>query len=185
MPDATTNYELVVAALRDDEGVLRGVLRPLVHPDDVDDAFQVAAMRAVERAASLRDPARVLPWLRRLFRNVAIDSLRRRASQPSIVDDTVDLPDRRQDDAEWCGCSVSQIEGLAANYATVLGLVDIDGVQLRDAARSLGITVNNATVRLHRARKALKKRMLEHCGVTSPRDCLDCRCVYEGCCGAG
>ena len=32
--------------------------------------------------------------------------------------------------------------------------------------------------------KALRKHMQEHCGVSDPRDCVDCRCVEDGCCAA-
>ena len=83
---------------------------------------------------------------------------------------------------ERCDCSVAQAKSLSPNYASVLNLVDMRGASLTEAATALGITVNNATVRLHRARKALREAMLEHCGVQSARDCLDCRCVSDGCC---
>ncbi len=183
MSDRTTNDEVVVGALREKKDALRGVLRRRLHPDDVDDAFQVAAMRAVENAASLNDCSRVLPWLYRLYRNVAIDVARSRARRQRLFDEAVEVPDRAEPrPTDSCNCSVSQSRDIAASYATVLGLVDVRGLQLRDAAQVLGISVNNATVRLHRARKALKQRMFEHCGTRSPRDCLDCRCVYEGCC---
>ncbi len=107
----------------------------------------------------------VLPWLNRLYRNVAIDVTRSRVRRQRILEEAAEVPDRAgQATTDSCSCGVSQSKDLAANYATVLGLVDVRGLQLRDAARVLGISVNNATVRLHRARAALKKRMLEHCG---------------------
>ncbi len=184
MSERTARDEVVVAAICEKRDALRGILRARMHPADVDDAFQVAAMRAVERAESLHDDARVLPWLYRLYRNVAIDVTRGRMRRQRIFDEAGEVPDRAEPElTDVCRCSMSQSKELAANYAAVLDLVDVGGLQLREAARVLDISVNNATVRLHRARKALRKRMFEHCGVTSPRDCLDCRCVYEGCCG--
>ncbi len=176
--------EVVANALRAEEVALRGVLRARVHPDDLDDAFQIAAMRAIRSAGSLRDRDRVVPWLHRLYRNVATDLMRRRARQRQQFGGTIDeLPDpATQARVDSCACSISQTQTLADNYAVILSLVDVRGLTLREAASVLGISVNNATVRLHRARKALKKRMRDHCGVETLRDCVDCLCVYEGCC---
>ena len=61
-------------------------------------------------------------------------------------------------------------------------LVDINGVSVSEVARLLNISVSNASVRLHRARAALRKQMLEHCGVSTLKECLSCRCIDDGCC---
>ena len=83
-----------------------------------------------------------------------------------------------------CHCSVIQASRLPELYSSILGLVDTAGVALKEAAVQLEITPNNAAVRLHRARKALREAMLEHCGVTNPDDCAGCRCVDDVCCAA-
>jgi hypothetical protein len=44
------------------------------------------------------------------------------------------------------------------------------------------VTTNNAMVRLHRARRALRSLLQEHCGTTSLRACLSCVCEERGCC---
>jgi RNA polymerase sigma-70 factor (ECF subfamily) len=51
-------------------------------------------------------------------------------------------------------------------------------------AAELSITPNNAMVRLHRARTALKARLKEHCGTDNARSCTDCGCEERGCCPA-
>ena len=48
--------------------------------------MQVAALRAIEKAESLDDPARVLAWLYRIHRNLIIDNYRKRASEQRHVD---------------------------------------------------------------------------------------------------
>jgi len=187
MPEQLPQDEFVAEVIRQEGAALRRFLRARLPGDEVDDAFQGAAMRALAGAESLEDRDRVMPWLYRVFRNAAIDLTRRRARQDRLFEvatpATDDAPDPASLEAtDPCGCSVSQSKDLSANYAAVLRLVDVKGLQLREAARELGISVNNATVRLHRARKALKKQMLAHCGVGSLEDCLECRCVYDGCC---
>ncbi len=179
--------ETVSHALFTHAGALRGFVQARVPTGDVDDVLQLAALRAVERSGSLDDPERVLAWLYTIHRNIISDVLRKGARSARWLDPTTEPPDAAAPLAEAdvrCDCSVTQARGLSPNYASVLTLVDLRGVSLVEAASSLGITVNNATVRLHRARKALREAMLDHCGVQSARDCLDCRCVAEGCCAS-
>lgn len=174
----------VASALHAHRGELKRYLASRVPPDDVEDVLQIASLRAIERARDLRDPTLVLRWLYRVHANVAIDLGRKTASERRLLEaialETEPVVVSR--DEPICGCSVTLARQLSANYASILEYVDIAGVSLTQAARALNISVNNATVRLHRARAALKKRLKEHCGVTSPGACSDCRCVYEGCC---
>ena len=175
----------VVSALRNHSAELKRYVRARVPAADVDDVLQVAALQAVEKANTLRDPARVLQWLYRVHGNTVIDSGRKRSSEQRLMQAVaMESEPAAVEDVPTCGCSVAQARQLSANYASILDLVDIGGTPLAKAAQALDISVNNATVRLHRARTALKKRLLEHCGVTSLRTCADCRCSYEGCCTA-
>jgi len=177
------SYEVVADALRANRADFERFVRARVPAEEADDVAQVAAMRALERADSLKDPERVIAWIYRIHRNVITDIMRSRVSEQRVLSKSADIPERPQLQAEdWCGCSVSQVKTINSSYATILGLVDVKGKPLSEAARTLGISINNASVRLHRARAALKKRMLDHCGVSSLRDCIDCRCVYDGCC---
>ena len=160
-------------------------MRARCSPADVDDVLQIAAVRAIESAGSLKDPARVLSWLYRVHRNTAIDESRSRTRQQRWLDGDSQAADvAATAPKSSCGCSVAQARRIRPSYASVLNLVDIRGATLAEAAEALEISVNNATVRLHRARKALRQSMLEHCGVTSLRECADCRCVNDGCCAA-
>ena len=175
----------VVSALHAHSTAFKRYVRARVAPAEVDDVLQVAALRAIEKANKLGDPARVLPWLYRLHRNVVIDAGRKRASERRLTEAMALEAEPVVTEAEpACGCSIAQVQRLSVNYASILNLVDIGDMPLVKAAEVLNISVNNATVRLHRARTALKKRLLEHCGVTSRSACADCLCSYEGCCPA-
>ncbi len=153
----------------------------------VDDVLQSAAMHAIERSGSLNDPGRVVSWLYRIHRNVMTDTLRKRARRERVLNRDAPLPplDAGTTAADApCRCSFVQARSLKPTYLAVLRLVDAGDTSLVEAANILGISTNNATVRLHRARKALRSTMLDHCGVQSAQDCADCRCVYDGCCAA-
>ena len=59
---------------------------------------------------------------------------------------------------------------------TVLRRIDLDEEPIAEVARSLGVTTNHATVRLHRARGALRKLLQDGCGTDSVKACADCAC---------
>lgn len=175
----------IAEALRAHGAELRAFFRARAPAAEVEDLFQAAALRAVERAESLRDPDRVLPWLYRLCRNIATDAARRRSTQRRLIEQAATAVEPVDSAIEaGCDCILSQARHIAAGYAKILELVDLHSLSLKDAAAKLGISKNNATVRLHRARGALKQRLRTHCGVTSLRECASCHCVTEGCCAA-
>jgi len=151
---------------------------------DADEVVQVAAQRALSRAEQLRDADRVEGWIARIAKNAAIDELRgRRAALVPLENDEPAVPAGEQEGVD-CGCVLAQAAQLRPAYAEILKRVDLDGVAVSDAARELGLSANNAMVRLHRARKALRGRMAEHCGTTSTSGCSDCGCEERGCCPA-
>lgn len=163
----------------------KAFVRARVPSAEVDDVLQMAAIRAFENAESLQDPDRVLPWLYRLHRNIVTDAIRKLANRQRLVDDTVSALETpsEQETRNPCACSVSQARRIKPPaYALILTLVDVGDASLSEKAHILGISVNNAAVRLHRAREKLRKTLREHCGVTNLRECADCRCVHEGCC---
>ncbi|HZH03129.1 MAG TPA: sigma factor-like helix-turn-helix DNA-binding protein, partial [Myxococcaceae bacterium] len=68
------------------------------------------------------------------------------------------------------------LPGLKPEYAQMVRQVDLENRPLADVAVELGVTSNNATVRLHRARQALKKQLQRCCGSCAAHGCLDCSC---------
>ncbi|MEM6681979.1 MAG: sigma factor-like helix-turn-helix DNA-binding protein [Pseudomonadota bacterium] len=179
----------IETALRANSHALRGYVRARAPLSDVDDILQIAAMRAVEKASTLRDADRIVPWLYSIHHTVIIDSGRKTMRERRLTDALAEEQSLFPVTSEattgpQCDCILSQARQLKSTYASILDLVDISGASLKEAARSLGITVNAATVRLHRARAALKRHVLDHCGVTSVRECGDCRCTDDGCCAA-
>ena len=179
----TNKRDIVAAVLRENQTEFEGFVRRRVKPGEAEDILQSAAVKAMERAELLDDPKRALAWLYRLHRNVIIDAARKGTTEQRHIDRSSHEVEQSVEDAEeHCHCSISQAQSMGGNYASILSLVDIAGLDLTEAASVLQISKNNATVRLHRARKALSEKMQKHCGVASLRDCFDCRCVYDGCC---
>ena len=65
---------------------------------------------------------------------------------------------------------------LAPSHAEMLRRIDADGEPVEDVAQALDITVGNAYVRLHRARRSLRARVARRCGVHTFREALACPC---------
>jgi DNA-directed RNA polymerase specialized sigma24 family protein len=69
---------------------------------------------------------------------------------------------------------------LKPEYADIVRAVELDERSIAHVANERGLTTNNATVRLHRARAALRRRLVEVCGACSEHGCLDCTCRRAG-----
>jgi RNA polymerase sigma-70 factor (ECF subfamily) len=147
---------------------------------DAEDVLQRALERALVRSAQLRDPERAGAWIVRVVKNAVIDELRGRPAPACRFEDLEDEPPAHDENA--CGCVLAQAGRLKPEYAFMLRRVDVEGAAVTEVATELGITPNNAMVRLHRARQALRKQMKEHCGTTTARSCSDCGCEERGCC---
>lgn len=179
------DHPTAATAVRDAVGAQREPLLALIRRKgggrvDAEEVLQVAVQRALERADQLREPARAEAWVARIVRNVLLDELRKR-NAPVLPADELESAGL-EDDRIDCWCVLVQAEQLKPEYSTILRRVIVDGVSVSQVAGELGLTPNNAMVRLHRARIALKERLASHCGTTTARGCSDCGCEERGCC---
>jgi len=149
--------------------------------DIAEEILQAAFLKVVEKGASIRDGDRVEAWFYRILRNAVIDHYRRRDAHARHLERfTRDLDpegpiDSGLEDAV-CRCVGEIIPNLRPEYAEVLKRVDLEEGSLSEVSQGLGLTANNTTVRLHRARAALRKRLGEFCGACSEHGCLSCLC---------
>lgn len=147
---------------------------------DAEDVLQQALVRATARAGDLRDRGRLRAWffqiLRRTIADHHADRALREAKLEMLAVGVRDVAEASPDDGGTCACSLGQLELLRPEYAELLRRVDIEEQPLAVVAQALGVTVNNATVRLHRARKALRERLRAVCGTDSMKACLSCGC---------
>src|SRR3546814_18485068 len=74
-----------------------------------------------------------------------------------------------------CKCLYRLLPTLKAEYADVIWRADILGEPRARLAASLGTSLNNVTVRLHRGRKALRMRLEEMCRTCPTPGSLDSR----------
>jgi RNA polymerase sigma factor (sigma-70 family) len=140
----------------------------------------------LSRQDTLEQDASVVAWFYRLLRNALIDHYRRRdaerrAMERAAEEARVATPEPTLDDEllqTVCTCATALVETLKPEYAQALRVVDLDDGSLDALAASAGIQRNNAAVRLHRARRALRTRLMDCCGRCFDAGCHDCGCDH-------
>jgi RNA polymerase sigma factor (sigma-70 family) len=145
-----------------------------------EDILQDAFVRGLARADQLRDQESVVAWFYRSLRNAMIDHWRRTGSERRVFDSDAEATEPAIDTelmTTACACVTSLLETLKPEYAEVLRRVDLDEVSVKDFASEKSVTPNNASVRLFRAREALRRQVERSCGTCAEHGCLDCSCT--------
>jgi RNA polymerase sigma factor (sigma-70 family) len=161
---------------------LRFLERRMGSRTDAEDVLQTAFLRLVAQGDSLRDDEKLIPWFYQLLRNLVVDHYRHRgavvrleASAAAEVGTTTTEIDEELFRA-ICTCVADAIPTLKAEQVALVQRVELGGEPLHQVANDLGITPNNASVRLHRARRTLRAALQDTCGACADHGCLDCGC---------
>lgn len=146
-----------------------------------EEILQEAFVRGLEQAGEIRDEERAVAWFYRLLRNAVVDHYRRRSQETRGLEafarelgDVTEPPPEIA--AELCRCFEALLPALRPEYAQILRRVDLEGGRPADFAREADLTPNNAMVRLHRARRALRADLERFCRTCADHGCLDCSC---------
>ena len=145
-----------------------------------EDILQAAFVKGLTRAEDLREGESAVAWFYRLLRNALIDHYRRGAAEQRRLAVHAERASASAEDEALretvCRCVEELIPLLKPEYAAVLRRAELEGATLQQVGEELGITANNAGVRLHRARAALKKQLEATCGTCTAHGCLRCSC---------
>ena len=147
---------------------------------DAEDVLQQALLTAARTIGSVRDEASIGPWFYHVLRTSVADHLRAQARAARRHDDLAPTSSMPPYEVGNCSCSLALLAELPPAYIEILTRIDVKEEPVETVATDLGLTVNNATVRLHRARKALRDRLEACCGCKSSQECQSCRCA-TGC----
>jgi RNA polymerase sigma-70 factor (ECF subfamily) len=145
-----------------------------------EDILQTAFARGLERGTGVQDE-RVVAWFYRVLRNSVIDHYRQRSTSARAMEAwSREFTEHQEPDAglrqEICHCVSSLLATLKEEYQQALRIVDLEDGKLSDLAQQSGITAENAAVRLHRARKALRRQVEQACRTCAEHGCFDCHC---------
>jgi len=150
------------------------------NPADAEDLLQNGLIKALQRADDLKSGEKSVAWFYRILRNVIVDHARSRNAARRREDawstDAIALADDVDAERLLCGCFAHLLPSLKPTHAELLRRVDLEGRSVSATAIALGMTANNASVTLHRARAELRKKLQEFCGACANGACLDCDC---------
>lgn len=166
--------------------ILAYLVRRLGSPEAAAEVLQAFAVHALQRSGNLRDVQRVRGWLARVLATTIADyhraATRARRREFPLGDADPDCDSfivTSEDDAAVCNCLHKILPTLKPKYAEIVWRADLLGEPRDRIAATLGTTANNVTVRLHRGRQALRKRLEETCLTCPEHGFLDCRCEPE------
>ncbi len=151
---------------------IRRYLARLTRPADADDLTQETFVRVNEGLAGFRGEASLSTWIYRIATNVAYDRARRRGFQlearttePDALSTlstmpVIDVEVARQEMGE---CVRDYVNQLPPESRAVVVLSEFEDLPDREIAEVLGISVEAAKVRLHRARARLRDLLRKGC----------------------
>ena len=150
--------------------------------EQAEELLQAAYLKGLKSSGAVKEREKITAWFFQLLRNALTDHWRRKAAEGRAVDAYGAEAVRREKidaaklDREVCRCVNALLETIKPEYADAIRAVDLDDASVKDLAKTAGVTANSAAVRLHRARKTLKKRLIQTCGKCAEHGCRDCDC---------
>jgi RNA polymerase sigma-70 factor (ECF subfamily) len=165
-PPASGTHRLVVAARSGDRAafgalferyaaMVHGILLTRVKPRHADDLVQDVFVAALEKIASLRDPAAFGGWLAAIARRRAVDFHRAKVPTEPLGDEMGHVDAGRAEAEQVLGA----IRSLPEAYHETLVLRLVEGMTGPEIADQVGLTPESVRVNLHRGMKLLRERL--------------------------
>lgn len=152
---------------------IRGIVRNMQVAEDL---TQETMLRAHQGIPGLKDPNRFIPWLYRIATNSCLDHFRVRKriemrfqgsgdtiSPEELCDENAPRLDKMIECAEMSECVRQYFDALPDSYRSVIILHDLEGLTNIEIASLLGISLDAAKIRLHRARNRLRAMLVDEC----------------------
>jgi len=130
-------------------------------PHAARDCAQETFLRALDKLHTLREPGAFPGWLRRIADRLALTWLRRESRRPDRAALPLDLAAPEQTAHADDGAIRRAVARLPERWRLPLRLRYQEGLSYAEIARFLGCTASAVGVRLHRARRALRRALAE------------------------
>jgi RNA polymerase sigma-70 factor (ECF subfamily) len=138
----------------------------LANADNIDDIVQDVFISAYQNIQSFDPARRFSPWIYRIAHNAYVNALKKNSHQPimlfdfdALVSHTVyeDPVELEREQKEVKGMIEECLEKLPAKYKEVLLLRYYEDMDYKEIAEVLEVPTGTVSVRIMRAREALKK----------------------------
>ncbi len=179
-----TRARLDHTLVSDRKAFLGFLIKRLGNTADAEDVLQDFCIRVLARKDQLRDAERMDAWLYSILRSSLNDFYRKVGRRERLGDayakeskDTPASVDELEAFAQICACVQELMPELRLADADLIRMIDIEEGSRKSVAAGLGVAPGTLAVRLHRARIALRDRLLGHCGYCCEDDFKDCSCA--------
>jgi len=170
-------------------------LKRLVGELEAEEIAQTVFEKVSRNLNSFRGESKLSTWIYRIATNTALDKLKSSSFQYSqagpLAPFPIDMPEIEQAVSkasanlsspdktiirnEMSECIREFVDRLPPDYRTIITLNEIEGFTNREIAEILGISLDTAKIRLHRARARLKESLETGCDFyTDERSELAC-----------
>lgn len=178
--DPVPTAEVVATLVANHRAFLAFVQRRVDDRALAEEILQNAFVKNIDKFDTVRETA--VGWFYKVLRNAIIDHRRRATAEEKRLEKfatDVEANDTRDDELHGvvCKCVAELASTLKPEYADALQRIEVEGLAVKDYAEQVGISSNNAAVRVHRAREALRKQVARSCGTCADHGCLDCTCA--------
>ncbi|MEY3895444.1 MAG: hypothetical protein RLZZ214_963 [Verrucomicrobiota bacterium] len=139
-------------------------------PELAEDVMRESLVKALVSANQPAAGDDTVTWFYRILRRSIIDLYRREAARKRAMDRfEQELPETpgENDVRVLCQCFKRLMPAVPETYRELLQRIDLEGEDAGHVASELGLTRNNLTVRLHRARKHLREALSRSCRTCS------------------
>lgn len=140
--------------------------------DEAEDVTQDVVIRVYRHFDSYRGEASVSTWLYRITRNVAVEMMNRKKKRREreaghLARETLERASMmgqsgNVDSNQLLDIVRAFFSELSGRQREVFDLVDLQGFEPIEVAEMLEIDAATARTHLHRARRAIRKRIIEH-----------------------
>ena len=174
--------------------VARGILRD---ESEAEDVMQETYVRAYEHLAQFAGRSQFRTWLTRIAVNEALARSERgrrfisHSQSPESTGDPMEqfatsnpTPEQQAVDSEMRNLVEQAIARLPESYRSVLMLRDVEEISTEEVARILNLSESTVKVRLHRARRTLRRTIYQKAGKqllgVFPFDAVRCDRIVAG-----
>jgi RNA polymerase sigma-70 factor, ECF subfamily len=145
----------------------RFILKRVSDPAVAEDIVQDVMVKMLTQRDSLRDNAKLRPWLYQITRNAITDYYRARHTATTELPDDLLVADGETSESvsrELAECCIRPfIAELPAPYQEAILLSELEGLTQAEVAQRQGISLSGAKSRVQRGRRLLKGALLQCC----------------------
>ena len=144
--------------------------RMLKNQMDAEEVLQDCFVKAYKALTSFKQESKFSTWFYRIVYNTALTRLsakkRKIEMEMTSVDEHFDLESDNDynltDQKDISGFIKSQVEKLPANYSTIITMFYLNEMSCEEISETMGTSLSNVKVMLHRSRNALRDLMLKN-----------------------